>query len=159
MILCPQYQDLWKECEDTVTERLHKFLLRRAINEDTNIRKRINNVSESRLRLILFPYYDPAFRDAQDLTRLELTRGLTPKVRLLNLTKLTTKKIGKLLALKFLELFFTEFHNHVWARRCELMIQLEQEHGITIQQKTKRQNGSDSRQNVSVVKTKEDMKA
>src|SRR6266542_828589 len=72
MILCPQYQEFWEECEDSVTERLHKLLLHMAPNEDTIIRTRINKLTTLQLKLILFPYLDPTFHDTQDLTRIEL---------------------------------------------------------------------------------------
>jgi len=108
-----------------------------APNEDTIIRTRIKKLTTLQLKLILFPYLDPTFHDAQDLTRIELSCGMISQAKLMNLTKHTSKKIGKKLAVKFLEFFFTEFHNRIWARQCELMIQLEQEHGITTLQKVK----------------------
>ena len=109
MILCPQYQEFWEECEDFVTERLHKMLLYMAPNKDTIIRTRINKLTILQLKLILFPYLDPAFRDAQDLARIELTRGMTSKAKLMNLIKHTSKKIGKKLAVKFLKFFLLSF--------------------------------------------------
>src|SRR6266542_1516690 len=154
----PQYQAAWEECEVAVTERLHRVLLRMAANEDRTIRTRINNLSISKLKLILFPYLDPAFRNARDLDKIELSRGFTTKAKLKNLTSHTSKKIGRLLAVKFLEFFYTEFHNRVWARRCELMIQLEHEHGITTQQKLTRQSASAAQRN-GLIKSKEDINA
>ena len=76
----------------------------------------------------------------KDHLREELMKGLLANAQVKILAKLTTHKLGNKLVLKFLEVFYEEFHTAFWVPRYGRMVDYERQNGITSQNKAGKRN-------------------
>jgi len=108
--VCRSSRQAWSDCEAATVKQVLQYLKKLLIHEDGKIQKRVSKVTPAQLTRILFTYLDSAYENMKDHLREELMKGLIVNAQVKILAKLTTHKLGNKLMLKFLEVFYEEFH-------------------------------------------------